>query len=501
MVGKSARRLFLGIVFLLTFAIPIHSFAAGSVTESIENTAGYFQKNPAFFKKSELDSDLVVAALAKKGLLEKKEISDYTNTISHKLQSSNVSRGDLDKAIIAIKAMGKDPSQFINGRNLVKEVYASPADRATATVYAFDLIALSTDDYAIPSNAENAPAKIAAKLVDLEVKITDGATTIGGGWSWDTSGKTPPDTDSTGMVLTALGMYQKYYNDPSVKKAVKKAIRDGKRFLMKAQKSNGGYDYNPGISTSLDGVNSSSTAQAIIGLSSIGVDPTSNKFTKNHVNPVSFLLNNYKIDNGFKWLPGDEEINDFATEQVFEALVAYDLFLKGDTLYNFRNISRSDAGSTGATDSDAGDKDSGSDTSSNGNGADSSSGQSPAAAATKVVEKHTKEVVTKTNTITNTKDHTITHNNTTTKTNTVEKPAAAKKQTPAKTKTASNAKKEDKPATAAAQASPVEDVQQEPKKVVITKTTGVSPVHGWVGSLSAGAGVILLIIRKKFLGV
>lgn len=497
MVGKSARRLFLGIVFLLTFAIPIHSFAAGSVTESIENTAGYFQKNPAFFKKSELDSDLVVAALAKKGLLEKKEISDYTKTISHKLQSSNVSRGDLDKAIIAIKAMGKDPSQFINGRNLVKEVYASPADRATATVYAFDLIALSTDDYAIPSNAENAPAKIAAKLVDLEVKITDGATTIGGGWSWDTSGKTPPDTDSTGMVLTALGMYQKYYNDPSVKKA----IRDGKRFLMKAQKSNGGYDYNPGISTSLDGVNSSSTAQAIIGLSSIGVDPTSNKFTKNHVNPVSFLLNNYKIDNGFKWLPGDKGINDFATEEVFEALVAYDLFLKGDTLYNFRNISKSDAGSTGATDSDAGDKDSGSDTSSNGNGADSSSGQSPAAAATKVVEKHTKEVVTKTNTITNTKDHTITHNNTTTKTNTVEKPAAAKKQTPAKTKTASNAKKEDKPATAAAQAPPAEDAQQEPKKVVITKTTGVSPVHGWVGSLSAGAGVILLIIRKKFLGV
>ncbi|MGG3708784.1 prenyltransferase/squalene oxidase repeat-containing protein [Heyndrickxia coagulans] len=487
MVGKNARRLFLGIVFLLTFAIPIHSFAAGSVTESIQDTAGYFQKNPDFFKKSELDSDMVVAALAKKGLLQKEEISDYTKKISHKLQSSNVSRGDLDKAIIAIKAMGGDPAQF-NGRNLVKEVYTSPADKPTATVYAFDLIALSTDDYAIPSNAENAPAKIAAKLVDLEVKITDGATTIGGGWSWDTSGKTPPDTDSTGMVLTALGMYQKYYNDPSVKKA----IRDGKRFLMKAQKSNGGYDYNPGISTSLDGVNSSSTAQAIIGLSSIGVDPTSNKFTKNHVNPVSFLLNNYKIDNGFKWLPGDKGINDFATEEVFEALVAYDLFLKGDTLYNFRNISRSDAGSTGATDSDAEDKDPG-----------KSPGHSPAAAPPRVVEKHTKEVVTKTNTITNTKDHTITHNNTTTKTNTVEKPAAAKKQTPAKTKTASNAKKEDKPATATAadQAPPAEDAQQEPKKVVITKTTGVSPVHGWVGSLSAGAGVILLIIRKKFLGV
>ncbi|MGG3422899.1 prenyltransferase/squalene oxidase repeat-containing protein [Heyndrickxia faecalis] len=504
MVGKSARRLFLGIVFVLAFAVPIHSFAAGSVTESIQDTAGYFQKSPDFFKKSELDSDLVVAALAKKGLLQKEEITDYTKTISHKLQSSNVSRGDLDKAIIAIKAMGGDPAQF-NGRNLVKEVYTSPADKPTATVYAFDLIALSTDDYTIPSNAENAPAKIAAKLVNLEVKINDGAATVGGGWSWDTSGQTPPDVDSTGMVLTALGMYQKYYHDPSVKKA----IRDGKKFLMKAQKSNGGYDYNSGISTSLDGVNSSSTAQAIIGLSSIGIDPTSNKFTKNHVNPVSFLLNNFKIDNGFKWLPSDKVINDFATEEVFEALVAYDLFLKGDTLYNFRNVSSSNSGNTGATDSGAGDKDSGSsntgskgsDNSPNNNGAGKTTSQSPAAAAAKVVEKHTKEVVTKTNTIT--KDHTITHNNITTKTNTVEKPATAKKQTPAKTKTASNAKKEDKPATAtaAAQAPPAEDAQQEPKKVVITKTTGVSPVHGWVGSLSAGAGVILLIIRKKFLGV
>ncbi|KGT38792.1 terpene cyclase/mutase family protein [Weizmannia sp. CD-2023] len=502
MVGKSARRLFLGIVFVLAFAVPIHSFAAGSVTESIQDTAGYFQKSPDFFKKSELDSDLVVAALAKKGLLQKEEITDYTKTISHKLQSSNVSRGDLDKAIIAIKAMGGDPAQF-NGRNLVKEVYTSPADKPTATVYAFDLIALSTDDYTIPSNAENAPAKIAAKLVNLEVKINDGAATVGGGWSWDTSGQTPPDVDSTGMVLTALGMYQKYYHDPSVKKA----IRDGKKFLMKAQKSNGGYDYNSGISTSLDGVNSSSTAQAIIGLSSIGIDPTSNKFTKNHVNPVSFLLNNFKIDNGFKWLPSDKVINDFATEEVFEALVAYDLFLKGDTLYNFRNVSSSNSGNTGATDSGAGDKDSGSsntgskgsDNSPNNNGTGKTTSQSPAAAAAKVVEKHAKEVVTKTNTIT--KDHTITNNNTITKTNTVEKPAATKNQTPAKAEKVSHAKKEDKPAAATDQATPAEDVQQEPKKVVITKTTGISPVHGWVGSLSAGAGVILLIISKKFLGV
>ncbi|WP_258921013.1 terpene cyclase [Heyndrickxia coagulans] len=471
MVGKKWFGILWGIVLIFVLSFPSESFAAVSVSKDIKDTASYF-------KSSALNSDFAVAALAKENLLTANEIKQYRKVLTDRVNDKKIDGTELAKTIVVLKAIGEDPENF-QRKNLIQRVYDT-ASESSVTGYAYDLIALNTDDYEIPSDAPNTPAKIAAKLVDAELPD--------GGWNWSLSG-TDSDVDSTGMVLTALGTYQDKHD-----KDVNQAIRDGIKYLKAAEKENASFDNY--------GINSCTTAQAIIGLVSVGVNPSTGDFVKKGTNPVS-ALSTYKDskNGGYKWQTTSESSDSFSTEQVFQALVAYDLFLKGDTLYNFRNISKSDAGSTGATDSDAGDKDSGSDTSSNGNVADSSSGQSPAAAPPRVVEKHTKEVVTKTSTITNTKDHTITHNNTTTKTNTVEKPAAAKKQTPAKTKTASNAKKEDKPATAAAQAPPTEDAQQEPKKVVITKTTGVSPVHGWVGSLSAGAGVILLIIRKKFLGV
>ncbi|MDT9757063.1 terpene cyclase [Heyndrickxia coagulans] len=460
MVGKKWFGILWGIVLIFVLSFPSESFAAVSVSKDIKNTASYF-------KSSALNSDFAVAALAKENLLTANEIKQYRKVLTDRVNAKKVTGTELVKTIIALKAIGEDPENF-QKQNLIKRVYDTAAE-SSVTGYAYDLIALNTDDYEIPSDAPNTPAKIAAKLVDAELPD--------GGWSWSSSAKNS-DVDSTGMVLTALGTYQDKHD-----KDVNQAIRDGIKYLKAAEKENASFDNY--------GINSCTTAQAIIGLVSVGVNPSTGDFVKKGTNPVS-ALSTYKDskNGGYKWQTTSESSDSFSTEQVFQALVAYDLFLKGDTLYNFRNISRSDAGSTGATDSDAEDKDPG-----------KSPGHSPAAAPPRVVEKHTKEVVTKTNTITNTKDHTITHNNTTTKTNTVEKPAAAKKQTPAKTKTASNAKKEDKPATAAAQAPPAEDAQQEPKKVVITKTTGVSPVHGWVGSLSAGAGVILLIIRKKFLGV
>ncbi|AJO21291.1 MULTISPECIES: terpenoid cyclase [Heyndrickxia] len=475
MVGKSARRLFLGIVFVLAFAVPIHSFAAVSVCKDIKDTASYF-------KSSALNSDFAVAALAKENLLTAHEIKQYRKVLINRVRAKGkeLTGTELVKTIIALKAIGEDPENF-QGENLIKRVYDTAAE-SSVTGYAYDLIALNTDNYEIPSDAPNTPAKIAAKLVDAELPD--------GGWSWSLTAKNS-DVDSTGMVLTALGTYQDKHD-----KDVNTAIRDGIKYLKAAEKENASFD------------NSCTTAQAIIGLVSVGVDPSTDDFVKKGMNPIS-ALSTYKDakNGGYKWQTASESSDSFSTEQVFQALVAYDLFLKGDTLYNFRKVSSSYSACTDATDSGAGDKDSsssntgskGSDNSPNNNGTGKTTSQSPAAAAAKVVEKHAKEVVTKTNTIT--KDHTITNNNTITKTNTVEKPAATKNQTPAKAEKVSHAKKEDKPAAATDQATPAEDVQQEPKKVVITKTTGISPVHGWVGSLSAGAGVILLIISKKFLGV
>ncbi|GER67763.1 hypothetical protein BpJC7_28060 [Weizmannia acidilactici] len=462
MVGKRLRGLIWGIAFVLAFAVPSHSFAAVSVSKDIADTASYF-------KSSALNSDFVVAALAKENLLTANEIKQYRSVIKERVNSKTLTGTELDKTIIALKAIGEDPANF-EGKNLVRSVFETK-EESTTTGYAYDLIALNTDNYSIPGDAPNTPAKIAAKLVDLELPD--------GGWSWGPSA-TASDVDSTGMVLTALGTYQDRHDED-----VKNAIQDGIKYLKAAEKDNAGFDNW--------GINSCSTAQAIIGLTSVDVDPTTGDFVKSGTNPVSMLSTFKDTKNGgYKWMATSDASDSFSTEQVLQALVAYDLFQKGDTLYDFTQ--KSSTGSTAATENGNSNPDSGntaSKSAGSGNSSTDTASQSSSntasgnsAAATNVIEKNTKEVITKTNTIT--------------KNNTITKKAVDTKQTPAKTKKTSNADK--KAATAKASAAPAEK-EQQPQKVVTTKTTGVSPVHGWVGSISTGVGVILLVIRKRLLGV
>ena len=79
---------------------------------------------------------------------------------------------------------------------------------------------------------------------------------------------------------------------------------------------------------SVDGVCAESTAQVIIALTALGVDPmTDSRFVKENGNTVSALLLYALEDGGFRHLLNGA-YNDMATDQGILALVAYDRFVQ-----------------------------------------------------------------------------------------------------------------------------------------------------------------------------
>ena len=133
----------------------------------------------------------------------------------------------------------------------------------------------------------------------------------------------------TAMTLQALAPY--YGTNAKVKAAVDEALT-----LLKSNqdKTTGGF-------YSMGQYNSESTAQVIVALTSLGIDPASWAVSSTHT-PITALLQFYSADtDGFKHVL-NAGTDGMATEQAACALVAYSRYLKGrNTLYDM-----SDAGVT-----------------------------------------------------------------------------------------------------------------------------------------------------------
>ncbi|KEK23270.1 DUF4430 domain-containing protein [Bacillus gaemokensis] len=271
--------------------------------------------------KDGIDSDWVAIALARSGNNIPVEMKiSYLQSLTQKVEKrlKRFSATDIARTILAVSAVNGNPTN-VAGNNLVQQLYQSEKLNSV-TGYTFALLALDTKKYEVPAGAKWNRAALVKEI--LHAQHTDG------GWTYDVeSSKTAASNiDVTGMVLSALAPYQK---QPEVKEVVDKAVQ----YLSNKQLNTGGFE--------ADGQeNSNSVAQAIIGTSIIGIDPTSKMFTKNNVSAVQNLIS-YQLTNGeFKWLPSDTEGNSMATEQALLALVQYKAFVNGKgSIYDWTNLS------------------------------------------------------------------------------------------------------------------------------------------------------------------
>jgi LPXTG-motif cell wall-anchored protein len=276
------------------------------VLSAIKSTSSYVLKNGSI-------DEFEAVGLKKSG---QSVPSTYLDNIKKSLKENdgtfrNVT--DYERLVIGISAAGGNAAN-IEGYNLIKKIYSNERMTNQGTngiVYA--LLAVDSHKYEVPSNAKWTREKLVNYLVDHQLKD--------GGWSLV---GVSPSVDITAMALAALAPYKKQEN-------VINAIEKATNWLSSMQNANGGFS-----STINGGDASETTAQVMIGLSAIGIDPTNKLFTKANGNLLQHLMAFQQKDGGFAHITTDKTSNLIATTQALLALTAYQQFLNGaGSVYQF----------------------------------------------------------------------------------------------------------------------------------------------------------------------
>ena len=252
------------------------------------------------------------------------KIDDFVASAAVAINSSE-DAGEIAKSIIALNALGYDVKNMnidkakVNALEKLEERNILSLSSSSPVMFA--LIAVDAGNFEISSEKCTREALV-KKLLSLQTKDH--------GWTWMPLSEDPEaNIDMTGMALAAFapyylasdaktaGLTEDTYN--SVKSAVDAAIDT----LSKKQGANGSYG------------NTDTDAWVIVGLSSIGIDANTNdKFIKNghglYDGMFEYVLDDFS---GFGWT-NNKELNAFATNDAFRALIAYSNMKATGKAYN-----------------------------------------------------------------------------------------------------------------------------------------------------------------------
>ncbi len=231
---------------------------------------------------------------------------------------------DNARVILTLTSIGKDVTD-VAGHNLLlglTDMKYLTKQGNSGPIWA--LIALNSHGYEIPTNGAAKEQVTREKLLSyiLNAQHPDG--------SWALTSDSPGDSDFTGMALQALAPY--YKDNATVKAAVDKALL----WLSSVQTPQGAFGTMQPDGSML--TSSESTAQIIVALTALGIDPTTDsRFIKNSMNPIDALCR-FAVDGGFSHTAG-AALDQMATEQAYYALASYVRMLHGETaLYDMSDV-------------------------------------------------------------------------------------------------------------------------------------------------------------------
>ncbi|MBU5590435.1 DUF4430 domain-containing protein [Clostridium sp. MSJ-4] len=227
---------------------------------------------------------------------------------------------ELETISIALTALGYSPYDFL-GHNLVEELYSRNLEDFYNNEVAFALLAYNylniNDNYKI-GEKQLIEALLNSKL-SYEVegkKLT--------GWTWYGE---KIDPDMTAVVISALSPYYRGKEVEGINnKQLKDSLDNAVDSLSLMQNSRGDIigQYGPASETN---------SFAIVALTSLGIDPEGNNFTKENGDLVSALLS-YKGDNGQYNHDDNTKNNYLSTEEALRALISLDGF-KNNGFYDY----------------------------------------------------------------------------------------------------------------------------------------------------------------------
>lgn len=236
--------------------------------------------------------------------------------INDKGQLSSRLSTENSRRILALTALGRDVTSVAGHDLLVGLSELSFVTRQGLNGAVYALLALDCGGYDVPEGGTATREALINAILDKALPA--------GGWTYSGS---EADPDMTAVAIQALAPY--YASNESVKTAVDKALE----VLSDMQTENGGF-----ISSGSE--NSESSAQVIIALVALDIDPEKDaRFVKNGRSALDALCS-YAVDGGgFKHISADSAPDTVATQQGFCALVAYQRFKNGSSsLYDMTDV-------------------------------------------------------------------------------------------------------------------------------------------------------------------
>lgn len=327
--GKVLISFFLIVIITITTAFSAYSVTdnyIGIVNSTIKDAIKYKQNLIGADDSNFLDmlsesigdfsTDWYYILLSRYGVNCNNEKS--VNTLKDRVNSfynnglENTKVTDLHRTALALISCGTDITS-INGRNFLADctynynTYSSLGKQGVNGL-AFALIVLDSKNFSIPKNAKLTRTDIINQI--LEKELENGGFAIKG---------SVMDVDTTAIVLQSLAPY---YDNKNVKEVVDRCVNN----LSKLQQNSGAF-------RSLGKENAESTAQVIIALTSLNINPIIDKrFIKNGNNPVDALMS-FKLNNGgFCHIQGYMADN-IATYQSLCGLISCYRYLKGESRF------------------------------------------------------------------------------------------------------------------------------------------------------------------------
>ena len=249
----------------------------------------------------------------------------YDNAVAYVKKNINAETNRLDKnkstdnarLILALTAISKDVTD-VGGYDLLAGLDDMKYIKRQGTNGpVWTLIALDSHDYTPAGSVTR------DQLVETILSLQKDS----GAWYINSTNKTD-DVDMTAMAIQSLAPY--YETNDAVKTAVDKALT----WLGTMQKADGSFAEMAGAASS-----SESTAQVLVALCAMGIDPTADaRFAKNSFHVLDGLLTFY-TGTAFKHQASDATVDQMATEQSYYALAAYMRLVGGQTaLYDMTDV-------------------------------------------------------------------------------------------------------------------------------------------------------------------
>jgi len=247
----------------------------------------------------------LIYALLRNGVEISSDVQDaYYQSAAAEVKKWNADQKptDIERVALALTAMGKDITD-VDGTDLVSMICNSEklSDGSNELIYA--LMALDAANAAIPADAKWSRNTIIEAMLSFQNE--------NGGFGL--TGKDNTSVDMTAMALQALAPYQER---TEVKEAIDRAVS----CLKEEMRDDFGYG------------TSESTAQVLLALSCLGIDPTSAEvgFGTPNFNMITNLMKYRQNDGGFSHLSNLTKSQEMSTVQVLQA---FDAYKKGTNTY------------------------------------------------------------------------------------------------------------------------------------------------------------------------